>query len=253
MALFGKKKPTAAPGGAPTGVPTDRILQMRQQGQTNDQIIQSLQQEGYSSSQIFDAMSQADIKGAVGGEVPQAEMPGAPPGGPMPESQPIGMEQAPPPMPEMQAPQAQAPPPMQAPMPPIPEMAPPMPEMQAPSAQLPPMPVEVDRAAIEEVAESIIDEKWEELMKNVDKIVAWKEETEAKLVKMEQMMKDIKERFEALHQGVLSKVSQYDKGIKGVSTDVKAMEQVFKKILPTFTANVNELSRLTKKIKPKKK
>ncbi|MBR9692136.1 hypothetical protein GOV06_05115 [Candidatus Woesearchaeota archaeon] len=225
MALFGlgKKKPAAPGAAAPEGIPTDRVIEMRQQGVSNDQVIQTLQQEGYSSSQIFDAMSQADIKGAVGGEGGVGEgAPPAPPGGPAPESQP------------MPPPEAMPPPAMP------PAYAPAMPAA-APA---------VDKTAIEEVAESIIDEKWEELMKNVDKIIEWKELTESRIAKMEQKFKDLKERFEALHSGVLSKVSEYDKGIKGVSTDVKAMEQVFKKVLPTFTSNVNELSRLAKKMKP---
>jgi hypothetical protein len=237
MALFGLGKKKAAPGGPPTNIPTDRVIQLRQQGVSNDQVIQALQQEGYSSSQIFDAMSQADIKGAVGDEagMPPGGLPPAPPGGPMPEAQP-----------QM--------PPQQAPMPEQ-QVAPAMPPPAIPEMPLMPGPAPaMDKTAIEEVAESIIDEKWEELMKNVDKIVAWKEETETKLGKIEQAMKDLKERFESLHQGVLSKVSQYDKGIKGLGTDIKAMEQVFKKVLPTFSANVGELSRIAKKMKsPSKK
>ena len=68
MALFGLgKKPTqpAAASAPAEGVPTELVIQMRQQGMSNDQIIQNLQTQGYSSSQIFDAMSQADIRGAV--------------------------------------------------------------------------------------------------------------------------------------------------------------------------------------------
>jgi hypothetical protein len=136
---------------------------------------------------------------------------------------------------------AEMPPPMPAEMPP--PMPPPEIQMSTPT---------IDRSAIEEVAEGIIDEKWEELMKNVDKIIAWKEEAEAKIAKFEQKISDLKERFEALHSGILSKVTEYDKGIKGVRTDIKAMEEVFKKTLPSFTANVGELGRLTKKLKSKK-
>jgi hypothetical protein len=174
-----------------------------------------LQQSSYNSSQIFDAMSQADIKGAVSEEAP------APPGGPMPQAEPIQYEE-PQPMPSYE-------------MPP-----------QMPSAGT------TDRALIEEVAESIIDEKWEELMKNMDKIVAWKDETTGRIAKIEQEIKDVKERFEALHAGVLSKVSEYDKGIKDVGTDIRAMEDVFKKVIPAFTENVGELSRITKKLKSSK-
>ncbi|MBW2977662.1 hypothetical protein KY331_02345 [Candidatus Woesearchaeota archaeon] len=239
MALFGKKKeeaPGVPPGGAPMpppqpagppqGVPTAIVIQMRKQGLTNNQIVQTLQREGYSSSQIFDAMSQADIKGIV-------EKPGegtAVEPGPAPAM--------PPPMPE-----GPAMPPTGAP-PPMPPTTPGAPPSGAPSAS---------KEEMEEVAESIIDEKWEELMKAVDKIVAWKETTDAKITKIEQKMDDLKSEFDALHKGILGKIEEYDKGIKGVGTDIKAMEEVFKKTLPTFTENIHELSRVTKQIKGKKK
>jgi len=66
-------------------------------------------------------------------------------------------------------------------------------------------------------------------------------------------MHDLKEQFDALHKGILGKIEEYDKGIKDVGTDIRAMEEVFKKTLPTFTENIHELSRLTKNIKSKKK
>lgn len=229
MALFGKKSnPTQT-----QGIPVDKVIQMRQQSISNDQIIQSLQQEGYNSSQIFDAMSQADIKGTVSGDNAQQGEP-IPPEQMIPEVAPID---------NPLSPQEQAP--MPPPLEPSVEGMPPPMRM--------PMDNSEDRAVIEEIAESIIDEKWEQLIKNVDKIVEWKESTESKLVKMDQQIKDIKERFEVLHKGILTKVSEYDKGMKTVGTDVKAMEQVFKKILPTFTENVNDLSRITKNLKKTKK
>jgi len=90
------------------------------------------------------------------------------------------------------------------------------------------------------------------LLKSVDKIIAWKDSAESKLVKMEQQMKDLKDRFEELHSGILAKIGEYDKGIRDVGSEIKAMDTVFKKVLPTFTENVGELSRLTKKLKTKK-
>jgi len=249
MALFGKKKervpeipPRAPPGafpgaavpaGPPEGVPTDLVIQMRKQGLTNNQIVQTLQREGYSSSQIFDAMSQADIKGIV--EKPE-----------------VGVAAEAGPAPAMPPPAALLPEGVPPPAPPGPPGAPPA--MPPPTPEgLPAEAPGISREEIEEVAESIIDEKWEELMKAVDKIVAWKEATEAKLTKMEQKMDDLRNEFDALHKGILGKIEEYDRGIKGVSTDIKAMEEVFKKTLPTFTENIHELSRLTKQIKGKKK
>jgi len=238
MALFGKKKKDKSA----EGVPVDKVLQLRQQGYSNDQVIQSLQQEGYESSQIFDAMSQADIKGGVSGE--ERETPPAPPGGPAPQSEPVSQqpqqqesEQVQPQGQQQQYTQQQY-------------------AQQSSYGMPPPSSSQgygMDRQAIEEIAESIIDEKWDALMKNVDKIVEWKEATESKITKLQQKVKDLKERFESLHSGVLSKLSEYDQGIKGVSSDINAMEEVFKKTLPTFTKNVKDLSKLAKKMKPSSK
>lgn len=230
MPLFGKKKEEAAPAAPPTGVPTDRVIAMRQQGLSNNQIIQTLQREGYSSSQIFDAMSQADIKGIVAP---------APPAAP---------EAAPP-----EAAPAEMPPPEEIPPMPPPEEMPPPPEAAVPPAAMPAAAPGVGREEIEEVAESIVSEKWDELMKSVDKIIAWKDATEAKITKLEQQITDLKTRFEELHKGILAKIGEYDQGIRAVGTEIKAMESVFKKILPTFTENVGELSRITKALRAKKK
>ncbi len=226
MALFGLgKKEPAKPAAAPAaGIPTDLVIQMKQQGMSNDQITQNLQSQGYTPSQIFDAISQADIKGAVEAAPPGA--PAAPEAGP-----PTGA-----PIPGAPAPMPEAAPPGAPPGPPQPPAAP-----------------EAERERIEEVAEAIIDEKWDELMKNVDKIAAWKETTEIKITNLEQAINNLKERFEELHKGILAKVGEYDKGIRDVGSEIKAMEGVFKKVLPTLTENVSELSRITKTMKGKKK
>ncbi|MBW2965673.1 hypothetical protein KY342_01055 [Candidatus Woesearchaeota archaeon] len=220
MALFGKKKTAATPSAPATGIPTDLVIQMRQQGLSNDQIIQNLQGQGYSSSQIFDAMNQADVKGAVEA-VPAGPSPEAPPAGP----------------------------------PPAPGVVPPYPPVQEAPMPAGPMPsgAEAERERVEEVAEAIIDEKWDELMKSVDKIIAWKETTETRMIKIEQAIEDLKERFEELHKGILAKIGEYDKGIRDVGTEIKAMEGVFKKVLPTLTENVGQLSRITKSMKGRKK
>ena len=217
MALFGfgKKKEEQPPAEPYGGTPTELVIQMRQQGLSNNQIVQTLQKQGYSSSQIFDAMSQADIKGIV----EQAPAP-APPLGPMPRTR-------------MQVP---APAPQPAPAPPV---------MPAPAPETP-------RERIEEIAETIIDEKWEELMKNVEKIVTWKDATESRITRIEESIADLKKSFDELHRGILGKISEYDKGIRNVGTDIKAMQEVFKKVLPQFTENVSELGRITKTIKKKK-
>jgi len=63
----------------------------------------------------------------------------------------------------------------------------------------------------------------------------------------------MQQSFDKLHQAIIGKIAEYDKNILNVGTEIKAMEKVFQKVLPTFTENVNELSRVTRGLrKPKK-
>ncbi|MBI1969996.1 hypothetical protein HYS48_04850, partial [Candidatus Woesearchaeota archaeon] len=48
------------------------------------------------------------------------------------------------------------------------------------------------------------------------------------------------------------KIGNYDQSIKDVSTEIRALEKVFQKILPGFVENVNELSRIAQTLKGKK-
>ena len=46
-------------------VPTDKVMEMRSKGLSNNQIIQILQREGHDMPLIFNAMNQADIKSGI--------------------------------------------------------------------------------------------------------------------------------------------------------------------------------------------
>lgn len=213
MAVFkiGPSKESAPDKQGPaSGTPTDLVVQMRRQGMSNNQIIQNLQRMGYKSHSIFDAMNQADIKEGVEG----AEL----------EPLPQGIENP------VQGYGYQ-------------------PQFQP--SQFPQTPQQSDSTTykIEELAEAIIDEKWEELVKNLDKVSEWKTETENRISSMEQELKDLKEQFKDLHSGVLGKVKEYDQNITNVGAQLQAMEKMFQKITPVFTQNINELSRITEKLK----
>ncbi len=182
----------------------DQVLQMKQQGLSDNQIIQTLQRAGNNPQQIFDAMSQAEIKGGVQGVPPQ----------------------------EMQM-QQQPENPMQMQQ-----------QEQMPQYQQPPMQGGVSNEEVEAIAESIIDEKWDDLMKSMSKVIAWKEDMDGKLAEMDQKFNDLQKNFEELHKSVLGKISDYDRTMTDVGTDLKAMSTVFKKILPGFMETVGELSQI---------
>ncbi|MBI2662597.1 hypothetical protein HYX11_04010 [Candidatus Woesearchaeota archaeon] len=104
---------------------------------------------------------------------------------------------------------------------------------------------------MQELIEKSIDEKWDELISEVKKIIEWKEKIEEKQNKIEFDMQKIKEDFNLLHQGVLGKLEDYDTRVQDVNTELKAIGKVFKDVIPTFVENVKELSSITGKIREK--
>jgi len=97
----------------------------------------------------------------------------------------------------------------------------------------------------EEMIESIIEEKWKELREKLTAFENWKETISGQVSRLEEEMKHIKESYNNLHQGVLGKISEYDSNLKEVGSSVKAMDKVFKNILPTLTNSVNRLARMS--------
>jgi DNA anti-recombination protein RmuC len=197
--LFGGKKEEEK-----EALSVDRILQMQQQGFSNDQIVQTLQREGYKSSEIFDMIQMADTrKGVAGAAYP-----------PPPTSYPTGGYGAP--------------------------------------GIIPPAGMGISTEKIEEIAEAIIDEKWDELVESVNKIIDWKDKVEGDLVAINERITQLNNNVQSIQKSVLGKVEEYDRTMEEVGTDVKAMTKVFQQILPGFVENVQELSRVTARVKGEK-
>jgi hypothetical protein len=208
MSLFGKKKnavPEAPIGEMPqqnmSSPVAGLVMNMKQQGMSNNQVIQELQRQGYNSQQIFDAINMAE----------PTNMPAGPIEG-FPQQQEVMQQQEPMQMPQQSSPRLG----------------------------------DDSRERIEEMAEAIIDEKWEELVKSINKIIEWKGKIEGNIGRVEQEIRDLKDNFNQLHSSIIGKINEYDQNIVNVGTEVKAMSQVFEKVLPTFTENVSELRRIVK-------
>jgi len=229
MGLFKKNKPTQQPEMFAQPIsnnsPLDMAMSLKNQGYSNNQIIQTLQSQGFNSQQIFDTINMMQPGNIPAGPInQQGDIPG---NMQMPQNFPQNEQE----MPEQGF----------------------VPENQEQSIEPPHKEFhhinsgfDESKEKIEEMAEAIIDEKWEELVKTINKIIEWKEKVETNLNKIEQEIVDIKEGFSQLHSSVIGKISEYDKNIVNVGTEVKAMEKVFEKILPTFTENVSELKRMVK-------
>jgi hypothetical protein len=105
------------------------------------------------------------------------------------------------------------------------------------------------QASMEEYVETIIDEKWTELEKDIQKIIDWKNRSEQRMNELSTQVTDLRERFDKLQDTILGKVGDYDRTMQDVGADLKAMERVFSKVLPHFTENVKQLSEITEKLK----
>ena len=201
----------------PQASPIEQVLMMKQQGYTSNQIVQTLQSQGYGTNQIFDAINQAGLSSFEAVEQPEIGM----------EDYGQSYEQQP-----QQQPQYQ--------FQPTPR------EIQAP--------VSLDEERIQEVAEAIIDEKWEEFAKDIRKVIEWKEKSEERLTKLEQQIIDMRLNIDSITKSMVAKISAYDQNIVDVGTEIKAMEKVFQKVLPSLTESVNKLDRMSKGPKePQKK
>ncbi len=109
---------------------------------------------------------------------------------------------------------------------------------------------------IDETVEKLIEEKWENMIENVNKIIKWKEKTDSEIHMLKEDIVAINDGFQKLESKLVGKISNYDKDILDVSSEIKALEKVFQKITPTLINNVNELSKIAddfKDMKPNKK
>lgn len=105
---------------------------------------------------------------------------------------------------------------------------------------------------IQEIAETIIEEKWNKAKKDFADIEKWKDDVGEQLKGIEENTEAMKQRMDSLEKAVFGKVEEYGKGIEDVSTELKAMQRVFTTIMPQFTSNVKELQALLEKSKKKK-
>lgn len=102
---------------------------------------------------------------------------------------------------------------------------------------------------IDQIAEAIIDEKWKEMKLYIEKIVDWKGKVENRILAVEENQKTLNAQIIGLQKSLLDKVQTYDRHITDVGTEIKAMEKVFQKIIPSLTENVNELSSVVHRMK----
>lgn len=219
---FLKKKESKAGGSTSpgaSGVPVREVMAMNASGMGNEEIVRELKDRGFSLSQIRDAIAQASVRGSVSGgnrgaATAEAVSPVVTPEsaretGPL--SIPGGgfdtLEEAP-----AQQPAQRAAPAMSA-----------------------------DIEEIERILEEIIEEKWKDVEDKFNVMDKWKMKMEAQVSNIESRLTEVTARIDSLHQTMASKVEEYDKTMEGVGIEMKALEKVMSKLIPSLSDNIKEL------------
>ncbi len=201
--------------------PVSEALTLLKSGMKSWEIANQLKEKGYNMQQISDAMNQANIKQGVEGNMPLQQ----------PQMQESVMDQSQDfdiPLPgQEQQPVAQQ---QQYSMPAQPQMS---------------------YQDIQAVVEQIVEEKWKEMMRSVGDINLFKARVSDDMEAVKQELLRTQKRLEDLQNAVLGKVHDYNDNLIKIGDDMKALEQVFGRILEPLTSNIKELNRITEDLKKK--
>ncbi len=210
-----------------------KIQDMKSEGASNPSIINNLKKEGHTNKNIYQGMQDSEMQPAGPVQPPEGMGFEAPaPGTEQTQKQPDYMSQ-----PEQ----------FEAPSPSF-QQSTQQPRLGQPT-QISSQRQNIEQ--IEEIAEEIINEKWDELMADVGDITIWKEKTSEEIEAIKQEIIRLRNSFENLQLGVIGKVNEYNKNIGNISVEMKALNQVFQKIIQPLTQNVKELGRITQTLKKK--
>ncbi len=196
----------------------EQVTQMKNQGIPEEQIIDSLRQQGASPKQITDALAQSQIKSAVGTNID--------------EMQPSIMQQE-----EQYVPQQEA----------------------AYSPQYPTYPQETSYGeyapgatstdTIIEVAEQVLAEKLQKILKPLKDLTDFRTLSEDKIINIDERLKRIEKTIDSIEMQIIGKVSSYGDTLSGIKKEMSMMQDSFGKMVKRGSSESVSLpkTRLTKK------
>ncbi|MFC1685788.1 hypothetical protein ACFLZZ_02065 [Nanoarchaeota archaeon] len=253
--------------------PIEEVINMSKQGMSDPQIIGKLTEQGFNPVQIHDSLNQARIKQEI--EMSETKplpsqlgfQPSAIPQQPMPQLPPqLPPKNALPPLPPLPG-QVETPVPKPSVIPPMPpqpqpQPIPQQPQMQAPEGAYPytypsydeeAIAPKINTEAIEEIAEEIVNEKWQEVKSKIADVIEWKTYAEKRITSVDDRIKRLESSLDKLQAALLAKMNEYGHGVKGLGAEMTSLENTLGKILPSLVGNVKELGKITDELKAKSK
>ncbi|MDD2678582.1 MAG: hypothetical protein PHG04_03510 [Candidatus Nanoarchaeia archaeon] len=198
-------------------IPIQKVIDMRNQGFSNEKIIESLLAEKFTYQQIRDAVQQAEIKKNISnpGEAEKPSMQNPP----IPENQKPGVSSAP-----------------------LPQR--PQPSQQNPSAQ---RQTGINIDEIQRILEEIISEKWRESEEVIRNMIEWKAVMGTKMKDFETRMSEFNARIDSMNSMLGSKAEEFNQTMTEVDTEIKALDKALNKLIPALSDNISELKDMVKK------
>lgn len=236
----------------------EKVTQLKEQGATEPQIIESLKQEGISPKEINEALSQSKIKSMINtrqGEIPQPEEPQEM--FQIPEMQPQNTPMQPNMVPTNysqeeynQQPlfqqQFQRQPPMQQQFQQLETYKQPQ-EQYAPQEYYeeyaPQQPSSIE--TINDIAEQIVEEKNIELKKQISSFTEFKDTLSLEVERINEKITRMENVFNELQIAILKKIGEYGEGIQNINKEMHMTQDSFSKILDPLTDNIREMQRIT--------
>jgi len=243
----------------------EQVMQMRQQGLSERQIIDSLKNQGVTPKDINDALSQSQIKSAINTEnpeqniTPQDNFAQSNPSNDLALSQPQNQQMQPnpsnpEPLPINTATRPITPDPSTNPMqhsimsqqasqeqnipiqPQLTREYQPKPQYQEQYDSQEPYPEyeyqqQINIETITDIAEQIIDEKIEKLKNQTSSLIKTKEDILIKVEKINQRLEKIENLFNELQMAILGRIGNYSQDLQSISQELRATQDTFSKVL----------------------
>ncbi len=108
-----------------------------------------------------------------------------------------------------------------------------------------------DTSIINEIAEQVVLEKTEELIKGIDKLISFKESSETKINELNTRLEKIEKSFSELQTSILRRIGKYTQDVGDIKTELKTMQGSFSKMVNPLTDNIRQLEAIAKS-KPRK-
>ncbi len=221
-------------------IQVNKVVQMQQQGMSDNDIVTTLKNEGVSPKDISDSMAQARIKMAVSQEEPTTAA-----NSQQPQYAPQEQQYAQPPQ---YAPQEQqyAPQEQQYAYPDQGQQQyAPQEQQYAPQEQQYAYPDQSGMSieTITEIVDRIIAEKLKEINQKIKPVLDFKNKAEEDIIDLKERLKRMESMSDALQKAVIGKVGEFGQSTSMIHQDLENLHGTVSKLMNPLIDNYNELKK----------